>query len=432
MDRRRKVIVVGGGFAGIRFVRELESKLFDVLLIDRINHHQFQPLFYQVATSQLEPSSISFPLRHIFRNKKNVTIRLGEVVKVNPAENEIYTTAGTFAYDFLVIAIGCKTNFYGNDQIGENSLSLKSTYDAISIRNHILQTFEKNISVNDHRKEGLLNLVIVGGGATGVELAGAFAEIKKNVLPKDYREFDFSGLRIVLIEGGRDTLGNMSETARTGSRGYLEKMGVEIYTETFVKNYDGKILTLDNGETIRSNTVIWAAGVTGNTLDGIPQNSIGPGNRIEVDRINKVAGSKNIFAIGDIAYMETPKYPHGHPQVANVAINQGCNLAGNLKRILIDRSLVEYEYKDLGSMATIGRNKAVVDLPFISFKGYIAWVTWMFLHLMLILSVKNKLIIFINWAWAYITKDTSLRLILTQENRSRVTNSVTDPEKIKT
>jgi NADH:ubiquinone reductase (H+-translocating) len=417
MKAKLKVIVIGGGFAGIQLVRRLDEKLFDILLIDKINHHQFQPLFYQVATSQLEPSSISFPLRHIFRNKKNVRIRLGEVLKIVKAENKIITTVGSFSYDLLVIAIGCDTNFYGNKMIRENALSLKSTYDAISIRNHILQTFEKIISVNDDEKEGLMNLVIVGGGATGVELAGAFAEIKEHVLPRDYRMFDFSRLKIILMEGSKNTLSNMSHTAMTGSRRYLEKMGVEIYTETFVNNYDGNVITLSNGETIRSNTVIWAAGVTGNTIEGLPAENLGPGNRIKVNRINKVSGSENIFAIGDIAYMETPKYPHGHPQVANVAINQGKNLARNLKRIVNGKEPVEYEYRDLGSMATVGRNKAVADFPFISFKGYFAWLIWMFLHLMLILSVKNKLIIFINWAWAYITKDTSLRLILTRDNK---------------
>jgi NADH:ubiquinone reductase (H+-translocating) len=417
MKSKQKVIVIGGGFAGIQLVRRLDEKLFDILLIDKVNHHQFQPLFYQVATSQLEPSSISFPLRHIFRNKKNVQIRLGEVLEVHQTENRIITTVGSFPYDLLVIAIGCDTNFYGNKMISKNSLSLKSTYDAISIRNHILQTFEKIISVSDDEKEGLMNLVIVGGGATGVELAGAFAEIKKHVLPRDYRMFDFSRFKIILVEGSSYTLSNMSDTAKKSSRLYLEKMGVEICTETFVNNYDGNILTLNNGETIRSNTVIWAAGVTGNTLEGIPAESIGPGNRIKVDRINRVACSENIFAIGDIAFMKTPEYPYGHPQVANVAINQAKNLAINLKKMINGKKPVEYEYRDLGSMATIGRNKAVVDFPFISFKGYFAWVIWMFLHLMLILSVKNKLIIFINWAWAYITKDTSLRLILTRENK---------------
>jgi NADH dehydrogenase len=416
VNNKKKIIVVGGGFAGIQITRRLDEKLFDILLIDKINHHQFQPLLYQVATSQLEPSSISFPLRHIFRNKKNVQIRLAELLKVNSSENEIVTTIGNFKYDFLVIALGCKTNFFGNKMIGQNSFSLKSTYDAISIRNHILQTFEKIISASDAEKESLLNLVIVGGGPTGVELSGAFSEIKKNILPKDYPGIDFSEFRIILIEGSKDTLNNMSRTAKLNSCKYLKNIGVEIITQTFVKNYDGKILTLSDGETIISSTVIWAAGVTGNTFEGLQKSSFGPGNRIKVDRINNVIGNGNIFAIGDIAYMETPKYPHGHPQVANVAINQAKKLAKNLRKLIKGKKTIEYEYVDLGAMATIGWKKAVIDFPIISFKGYFAWLIWMFLHLMLILSIKNKLIIFINWAWAYISKNTSLRLILTKND----------------
>jgi NADH:ubiquinone reductase (H+-translocating) len=419
MTKKRKVIVVGGGFAGIQLTRRLDSKLFDVLLIDKINHHQFQPLFYQVATSQIEPSSISFPLRHIFRNKHNVQIRLAELLQINADKNEITTTIGNFSYDYLIIAVGCKTNFFGNEQIRKNSFSLKTTYEAISIRNHILQTFEKIISAGSYEKEGLLNLVIVGAGPTGVELAGAFAEIKRHVLPKDYHKIDFSKFNIVLIEGSKHTLNNMSESAKQSSRAYLEKMGVQLITETFVKDYDGNVLTLSNGATIHSNTVIWAAGVTGNKVVGLAPETAKPGNRIHVNRINQVVGSPNIFALGDIAYMETPNYPKGHPQVANVAINQAKNLASNLKRIQKGRNTVDYTYSDLGSMATIGRNKAVVDLPFIKMKGYFAWFIWMFLHLMLILSVRNKLIIFINWAWAYITKDTSLRLILTKESEQK-------------
>ena len=257
-----------------------------------------------------------------------------------------------------------------------------------------------------------MNLAIVGAGPTGVELAGAFAEIKKNILPKDYPGIDFSTFNIILIEGSKNTLNNMSDNAKAASKNYLLNMGVQIITEVFVKDYDGTTLQLSNGNSIKSSTVIWAAGVTGNVIDGLPAASMTNGNRIIVNRINQVLGTEHIYALGDIAYMETPSYPKGHPQVANVAINQAKNLAKNLKRISLQKATTEFEYKDLGSMATIGRNKAVVDLSFIKFKGFVAWLVWMFLHLMLILSVRNKLIIFINWSWAYITKDTSLRLIL--------------------
>jgi len=419
MKSKRKVVVIGGGFAGVQFIRTLSRELFDVLLLDKVNHHQFQPLFYQVATSQIEPSSISFPLRNIFKKHHNVQIRLAHVEEIDRERNTVKTRIGDFTYHYLVIAIGCSTNFFGNGNIAANSFTLKSTYDAITIRNHILQTFEDIISANEQEREALMNLVIVGAGPTGVEMAGAFAEIKQHVLPKDYPGIDFTAFKINLIEGSKDTLANMSTSARSASASYLRKMGVQVITETFVKDYDGTWLELSNGNRIKTKTVIWSAGVIGNEITGLAEQSRGPGKRIKVDRLNCMNGSDNVFAIGDIAYMETPLYPKGHPQVANVAINQAINLANNLQRIQLGKALREFEYKDLGSMATIGRNKAVVDLPHFHFKGYFAWLVWMFLHLMLILSVRNKLIIFINWAFAYFTKDTSLRLILNQNKGNK-------------
>ncbi len=417
---KQKVVVVGAGFAGIQLVRNLSESLFDVVLIDKINHHQFQPLFYQVATSQIEPSSISFPIRNIFKNKSNLQIRLAEVLKVDAEQNTIDTSIGTFTYDFLVIATGCSTNFFGNELIKQNTFTLKSTYEAITIRNHIIQTFEDIISATEQEKEALLNLIIVGGGPTGVELSGAFAEIKKFILPQDYPGIDFSKFNITLIEGSKHTLNAMSEKSKVHSAAYLKKLGVNIITETFVKNYDGTTLALSNGNTIKSKTVIWAAGVLGNMIQGVNTENIIGANRIKVNRQNLVIGTKNIFAIGDIAYMETPLYPKAHPQVANVAINQAKLLAKNLSYQLNNKTLKDFEYKDLGSMATVGTNKAVVDLKIGHFKGFFAWLVWMFLHLMLILSVKNKLIIFINWAWNYLTKDSSLRLILTPRNNKKL------------
>lgn len=417
---KKKVLVIGGGFAGIQLIKKLDQRYFDVLLIDKINHHQFQPLFYQVATSQLEPSSISFPLRNIFKKKTNVQIRLTEVLAVEKQKRIVSTSIGDFSYDFLIIAIGCTTNFFGNNTIGQHAFTLKSTYDAIQIRNHILLTFEKLLSANEEEKESLLNLVIVGAGPTGVELAGAFAEIKKNILPKDYPGIDFSAFNIVLVEGSKHTLNNMSAHAKEHSEKYLRQMGVTILTEVFVQQYDGLTLELSNQTSIKTQTVIWSAGIIGNKIAGFDESELTIGNRIKVNRYNQLEKHQEIFAVGDIAYMETVKYPKGHPQVANVAINQAKNVATNLTRILNDKPLLEFEYKDLGSMATIGTNKAVVDLPNFKFKGYFAWLVWMFLHLMLILSVRNKLIIFINWAWAYITKDTSLRLILTQKQQTTI------------
>ncbi len=410
--KKKKVIVVGGGFAGIQLIKRLDKNLFDVLLIDKLNHHQFQPLFYQVATSQIEPASISFPLRHIVKSEKNVQVRMAEVITVNQTENNISTSIGELEYDYLAIAIGCKTNFFGNTEIEEHAFTLKTTYDAIKIRNHILQTFERVISLPE--KDRILNLVIVGAGPTGVELAGAFAEIKKNILPKDYPGIDFSKFNIILIEGSKSTLNSMSKTASTASMEYLAEMGVTVITETFVNSYDGSEVILSNGKAISTDSVIWAAGVIGNQINGFPESSFVSGKRLIVNRINKVIDCDNIFAIGDIASMGTPKFKKGHPQVANVAITQANLLAKNLKALVLNKPMFEYEYRDLGSMATIGNNKAVVDLPFWKFAGHLAWFIWMFLHLMLILTIRNKIVIFFDWAWKFITKDTSLRLILTQ------------------
>lgn len=414
LSKKKQVVVIGGGFAGIHLVRNLDENLFDIVLIDKLNHHQFQPLFYQVATSQIEPSSISFPLRNVFKHKKNLQIRMAEVTEIDRKNKLVLTTIGIFNYDYLVIATGCRTNFFGNQNLEENVLTLKTTYEAIKIRNHILRTFERVISASRMEKDKLLNLVIVGAGPTGVELAGAFAEVKKYILPKDYPGIDFTKLNIYLVEGSNSSLKNMSEVAQKASMKYLAELGVIILTEVHVKDYNGEKVFLSNGSEIETKTVIWVAGVTGNSLKGLPQEAVGPGNRINVNRIGQVLGDESVFAVGDIALMRTPKYPNGHPQVANVAINQAKLLAKNLKAIKTGKKITEFEYRDLGSMATIGTRKAVVDLPFMKFKGYPAWFIWMFLHLMLILSVRNKLIIFINWAWKFITKDTSLRLILVQ------------------
>lgn len=420
MIEKERVIVIGGGFAGVQLIRHLDARRYEVVLIDQLNHHQFQPLFYQVATSQLEPSSISFPFRYMFKNRKHIKVRYGKVTHIDRQQRTITTDEGaTYAYDKLVVAIGCKTNFFGNDELGDNAFTLKSTYDAITIRNHIIKLFEYLVSVPEEEREPYLNLVIVGGGPTGVELAGAFAEIKRDILPKDYHDVDFSRFRVILVEGAEAPLSAMSREAQNAAIKFLTKLGVELKLKVFVKNYDGQTVIFSDGESLLCRTVIWAAGVTGNSVTGLPEAAKAPGNRLRVDRFNRVEQTEHIFALGDIAYMETPKYERGHPQVANVAIGQAKNLADNLNREVKQKAWSEYEYKDLGAMATIGRNKAVVDLPFWRFSGRFAWAFWMFLHLMLILSVKKKLIIFINWAWAYVTKDTSLRLILKQSRSTK-------------
>lgn len=427
--KKKKVIVIGGGFAGIQLIKALDENLFEILLLDKINHHQFQPLFYQVASSQIEPSSISFPLRNRFSDKHNVQIRLAEVHSVNPTQQMVTTTAGNFLYDYLVIAIGCTTNYFGNPLIARFALPLKTTYEAIGIRNHILQMLEKMVSITSKEDPSLYNWVIVGAGPTGVELAGAFAEMRRDILPRDYPGVDFSSMKIILIEGSKHTLNNMSPKAKLASRKYLEAMGVEVQTEVMVKNYDGFQLELNTGISIQTQTVIWAAGVIGQTINGLPEGSITFGNRIKVNNINQVASLNSIYAIGDIAYMETTKYPKAHPQLASVAKGQATRLAKNFYRMERGLQVVPYEYHDLGSMATVGRHKAVVDLPWFTFKGYLAWFFWMFLHLMLILNVRNKLIIFIHWAWAYFTHDSSLRLILMKPISAAISRKDTEANK---
>ena len=408
-----KVVIVGGGFAGLQLAKKLMKADLKVILVDKQNHHQFQPLFYQVASGRLEPSSISFPFRKIFQKSKNVDFRMADITSIDPVKKMIMTAYDrTITYDHLVIATGCKTNFFGNQQMSENAFSMKSTQESIEIRNKILFSFEKEIFAREEEKQAWMNIIIVGGGPTGVELSGAFAELKKNVLPKDYHNIDFSKLNIILLEGSKYTLNNMSDESKEASRKYLEEMSVIVKTETLIQSYDGNVAVLNTGETIPSKNVIWAAGVTGNIIEGLDSEDVFK-NRYVVDRFNKLKRMDNIYALGDVAYMVTPKYPNGHPQVANVAINQAINLGKNIVNSLKSDSfkLNEYEYHDMGMMATIGKHKAVVELPFIKFKGVFAWYVWMFLHLMLILSVRNKLVIFFNWAWSYMTKDTSLRLI---------------------
>lgn len=413
IKKGERIVIIGGGFAGLQLAKTLANKDINVVLVDKQNHHQFQPLFYQVASGRLEPSSISFPFRKVFQKSKNIDFRMADIVKIIPEENKLMTAYDrTVKYDHLVIATGCKTNFFGNKELSENAFSMKTTQESIDIRNKILFSFEKEIFARPDEKQAWMNIIIVGGGPTGVELSGAFAELKNEILPKDYHNIDISKFNIILLEGSENTLNNMSEESRIASRKYLEELGVIVKTNTILKNFDGNVAQLSNGEEIPTKNVVWAAGVTGNIIEGLNPEQV-VRNRYKVDRYNKLIGYDNIYALGDIAMMETPKYPNGHPQVANVAINQAKNLGKNILKSLNnkDADLKEYEYKDLGMMATVGKHKAVVELPFMKLKGPLAWYIWMFLHLMLILSVRNKMVIFFNWAWSYFTRDTSLRLI---------------------
>ena len=420
-----KIIIAGAGFGGLRLARKLNNKSgFEIILLDRFNYHQFQPLFYQVATGGLEPSSISFPLRKVFQKSKNVKIRLAELEEIFPGKNEIRTSIGEMNYDVLVLAMGANTNFFGNTAIAENAFSMKSIPDALQLRNALLLNFEKALTTTDQNElERLMNIVVVGGGPTGAELSGALAEMKKYVLPKDYPELDFSKMNIFLVEGTGKTLGNMSEKSSEQSRQYLERLGVKLMMDQLVKNYDGKNVLLSNGDSIPSTTVIWAAGIKGNVVGGIEKNMIGKGSRIMVDRECRLPAYNNIYCIGDLAIMKTPKYPDGHPQVAPVAIQQAELLSKKMKSIVKQSaSIYEFEYRDKGTMATIGRNLAVVDIPIpkafgtkLHFRGFFAWLIWMGLHLMLILGVKNRFFVFINWLYNYITYDQNLRLIVKNE-----------------
>ena len=410
METREKIVIIGGGFAGLQLAKALNKKRKKVIVIDKVNHHMFQPLFYQVACGRIEPSNISFPFRKIFQRSRNIQFRMVEVQKILPEQNKIITEDAEFTYDKLVIATGCKTNFFGNSKMQGLTYGMKNTQEAIAIRNNILLTFEKLIIEKRRSDDGNWNIVIVGSGPTGVELAGAFAEMKKDILPRDYPNMNFNDLQIILISSTEKPLNVMSKEAQEKSELYLKELGVHFMSGEFVTDYDGDQVTMKSGKTIKSNNVIWAAGVTGNVIEGLNPEII-VRNRYKTDRFNRVQGYKNIFAIGDIAYMETPKYPEAHPQVANVAITQGTNLASNLLKNS-ENNWEEYEYKDQGSMATIGKHRAVVDLPQFKFQGFLAWYFWMFLHLMLILSVRNKLAIFFNWMWSYINRDSSLRLII--------------------
>ena len=417
-----KVVIVGAGFGGLKLARKLNNKAgFEVVLVDKFNHHQFQPLFYQVATAGLDASNISFPLRKVFHNSHNVSIRLAAMQEVVAAQNKIITDIGEISYDVLVLATGADTNFFNNAEIQAHAIPMKSTVEALQLRYRLLQNFESSLTITDELElQRRMNIVVVGGGPTGVELSGALAEMKKYILPKDYPELDFSKMNIFLLEGSDKTLAMMSAKSAEESCEYLKKLGVTVMTKSLVKNYNGREVELQDGRTIPSATVIWAAGIRGNVPPGIEPELIVRGNRIKVDRHCLVQGTTNIYAIGDLAYMEEPAYPKGHPQVASVAIQQGELLAEHLK--LVERKstqFYEFVYNDKGSMATVGRNKAVVDIPKpkLHFKGLFAWLIWMGLHLMLILGVKNRLFVFFNWVYNYLTHDQNLRLIFREWHR---------------
>lgn len=410
-----KIVIVGAGFAGLRLARLLSNHpVFEVTLLDQYNYHQFQPLFYQVATGGLDASNISFPLRKAFHNSKNVRIRMATVQAVDVQQQQVVTESEKFTYDYLVLATGATTNFFGNERIAIHAMPMKSTVEALQLRHELIHNFENALVAKDAQElQRLLNIVVVGGGATGVELSGAVAEMKKWVLPKDYPELDFSKMHIFLLEGGARLLAGMEPKSSRKSETYLRNLGVDVLLNTIVADYDGKEVSLQNGERIPAAMVIWAAGIKANVPEGIAPQLLTRGNRIMCDAYNRVQGYTNIFVLGDAAFMETKTYPCGHPQVAPVAIQQASLLAKNLMRLYSGKPLQTFHYKNKGAMATVGRHLAVVDVPKprFQFGGLLAWLVWMSLHLMLILGVKNRFFVFTNWLYNYFTYDQSLRLI---------------------
>lgn len=416
---QKRIVIVGAGFGGLALAQKLCKEDVQVVLIDKNNYHQFPPLFYQVATGGLEPSSISFPLRKIFQKKKNVYIRVTNVTSIDTSNNLIHTDLGDIHYDYLVLATGTDTNFFGNKNIQEKAIPMKSISEALFLRNTILQNLENAITAADPDiEQGYLNIVVAGGGPTGVEVSGTLAEMKNTVLPHDFPDQDFSQMNIFLMEGSPKVLGAMSEESSKKGKEYLDELGVKVKLNARVKDFDGKFVTLEDGSTIRSNTLVWATGVKANVLDGLHPEVVGKGGRITVDTYNRIQGYNNVFAIGDIALMTNEKYPNGLPQLAQPAIQQGKLLAKNILSLITGKELKAFKYKDLGSMATVGRNLAVVDLPFWKFQGFFAWLTWMLVHLMSIVGVKNRLFIFLNWFWNYVTYDQSLRLIIQPKKKS--------------
>jgi len=409
----KKIIIVGGGFGGLELARHLRNEDVEVLLIDRHNYHTFQPLLYQVATGALEAETIAFPIRRVFQDHKNLNFRLADVLKINADKNTVETTIGEMSYDYLVLATGATTNFFGDKVLEHFTMGMKSIPEALNLRSMILQSLECAVTEKDPvEKEELMTFVIVGGGPTGVELAGALAEFRNNILTKDYPTLHPKDMRVFMVESKPRVLGVMSEEASVKAKEYLEKMGVIIYNSVRVKSFDGESLVINNGDIIKTRNVLWAAGVAGDFPGGIPADCVVGGNRIQTDEINRVKGYTNIFAIGDVAAVVTAENPNGHPGVAQVAIQQGKHLAKNLLAIIQGKETKPFAYNDKGSMATIGRNKAVADLGKFKTQGFRAWLLWCFVHLFSLVGTKNKIVVFLGWMGKYFSYNGATRIII--------------------
>jgi len=409
-----RVVIIGGGFAGISIAKKLLKKEIQVVLLDRHNYHTFQPLLYQVSTAGLEPDSIAYPLRKITRNSPRGFFRMAEVTAIDPKKNCIYSNIGDINFDYLVIATGSKTNFFGNKSFEQNSMQMKTIPQALNIRSLILENLEQAvITENPEERKALLNFVLAGAGPTGVELSGAIAELRNEILPKDYPDLDANQMKIHLIEGFDRVLPTMSEYSSKKAQKFLKELGVKIHLNTRVKSYDGKVVTTNTNLCLNTSTFIWSAGVTGAPIMGLNVSAlIEKANRYKVNVFNQINGYENIFAIGDIAVMSTEDFPLGHPMVAQPAIQQGNHLAKNLVRILEGKKMLPFVYNDKGTMATVGRNRAVVDLGKLRFGGFFAWYIWMFVHLWFLVGFRNRAITFFNWVYNYINYDKGARLII--------------------
>jgi NADH dehydrogenase len=410
-----RVVIVGGGFAGLHLIKKLlKTKNFQVVLIDKRNYHTFQPLLYQVSTSGLEPDSIAYPLRKLIVKHKNTFFRWADVNSIDSEHNTIYSNIGELSYDYLVIATGTKTNFFGNENIEKNSMHMKTVPQALNIRSLILENLEEATITKDKiRRKSLLNFVIAGAGPTGVELSGAIAEVRNNIVPNDYSDLDANEIEIHLLEGMDRVLPPMSEKASKKAEKQLKELGVQIHLNTMVGDYDGKIVETNSDLFFETDTFIWSAGVTGAPVRGLNASAVHEkANRYNVNAFNQVEGYENVFAIGDIALMQKEDYPKGHPMVAQPAIQQGKHLAKNLKRLVEKKKLIPFDYFDKGTMATIGRNKAVADIKKLTFGGFPAWIIWMFVHLWFLVGFRNRLVTFLNWIYSYINYDRAARLIV--------------------
>jgi len=413
-----RVVIIGGGFGGLYTIRKLGTKYFQVVLFDKHNYHTFQPLLYQVATAELQPDSIVGPLRKIFNDYDDFHFRMLKVQSVDLEMQTVCTSAGSLHYDYLIIATGMKTNFFGNKEMEKYALPMKSIPNALNLRSHLMQMFEwASMIKNEEMQNRILTIVLAGAGPTGVELAGALSELRKHVLPKDYPQVDFSKMKIYLIDGMPRVLPPMSEKASAITKKSLEKLGIIIKTNSLAESYDGRTLKLKSGETIDTYTVIWSAGVTGESIPGLKKEWVEKG-RLLTDETCKIIGSKNIYAIGDIALMKSEKYPKGHPGVAQPAIQMGKYLGKNLKDIQEGKEVKPFEYFDKGSLATIGRGRAVADIGKFHFGGRPAWWIWLFVHITFLITFRNKLFVLLSWFWSYITFDKGNRLIIRPYIRS--------------